>query len=124
MALRSFYRLVAIGSLYTLGVIAALVVLAYICRYDTTKAIDTWPLVILAPPALIGSFFAIGITVLWFGMILDCTFTRDMSIWAKVIWLVVLVLTGTIGALIYYFYVYKNRATQTPLAEVNLPTQV
>jgi hypothetical protein len=123
MALRSFYRLVVIGTLSILAIFAALDVRAILCGYDTAQAIETWPLLVLAIPVLICSFFAIGITVLWFGMILDCALISKLPIWSKVIWLVLLVLTNAIGALIYYFCVYKNRPIQRALAEENLPTQ-
>ena len=101
----------------------ALDVLAIICHYDMTKPIETWPTLALLPFVLICSFFAIGIMVLWFGMILDCAFAKNMPIWSKVLWLVLLVLISTIGALIYYFCVYKNRPMQGALAEVNPTTQ-
>jgi len=123
MALRTFYRIVFIGTLSLLGIMAAFDVLAVLCGFDTLNAVETWPLAVWILPCLICSFFAIGITVAWLGMIWDCAFTSDLPIWSKGLWLVLLVLTSTIGALIYYFCVYKNRPIQSDLAEANPPTQ-
>jgi hypothetical protein len=49
------------------------------------------------PFFLIGAFFAIGISLLLFGMIWDCAFTSKMRIWQKAEWLLLLIPTG-IGA--------------------------
>lgn len=56
-------------------------------------------------------------TVLWFGMIWDCLFTSKMPIRSKVLWFILLIPTSTIGGLIYYLRVYKNRLVQNTLPE-------
>jgi Phospholipase_D-nuclease N-terminal len=121
--LRSFYRFVAVGTVSTLGLIAALDVLAIICRYDNTEAIESWPPPILLLPAVICSSLAIGNIVLWLGMIFDCAFTSKMPTRSKVIWLALLIFTSSIGALIYYFCFYKGPSNTEGPCEVNPPAR-
>ncbi|WP_058188330.1 hypothetical protein [Terracidiphilus gabretensis] len=123
MALRTFYRIVFIRTPSLIGIMLAFCIVAVLCGFDTSNAIETWPLAVWILPCLIGSFFAIGITVAWLGMILDCAFTSNLPIWSKGLWLVLLVFTSIIGALIYYFCVYKNRPIQSVLAEAIPPMQ-
>ena len=59
---------------------------------------------------------SIGLVVLWIWMLIDIA-TRDDSKFgnsvgdnAKLIWLLIVLFTGSIGALIYYFVVYKKIA--------------
>jgi hypothetical protein len=123
MTLRSFYRFVFVGTLYTFAAIAAIGVLASLTGFDLANAVGTWPIYILAPFMLICAFFAIGGMVLWLGMILDCAFVVKLPIWSRTIWLVLLVLTGGIVAYVYYFCVYKNRPSGTVSAELEPPAQ-
>ena len=107
-----------IGTLAILAMMVAFDVVCISSGYDGTKVLD-WPLLSLLPIALLCSFFAIGITVLWLGMIWDCAFISKLPISSKLAWLILLALTFTFGALIYYFCVYKNRPLTQVLAEVN-----
>jgi hypothetical protein len=108
---------VVIGSLAILAIMATFDIVSVLSGFDSTKALD-WPLLILLPLTLICSFFAIGITVLWLGMIWDCAFSK-MPIGARIAWLVLLVLTCTLGALVYYFCVYNKRRSEGALAKGN-----
>jgi hypothetical protein len=123
MVLRNFYRIVFIGTLSLLGVMIAFDVLAVLCGLDTFNAVGRWPVAVWILPCLICSFFAIGIAVAWLGMIWDCALTCNLPIWSKGLWLVLLVFTSIIGALVYYFCVYKNRSIKSVLVEANPPTQ-
>jgi hypothetical protein len=123
MALRTFYRIVFIGTLSLLGIILAFDGVAVLCGFDTFNAVATWPMAVWILPCLICSFFGIGICIAWLGMIWDCLFTSNLPIRSKGLWLILLVFTSTLGALIYYFCVYKNRPIQSALAEMNPPTQ-
>ncbi len=60
---------------------------------------------------LIFVFFAIGIlsTVFWFMMIIHAA---KHNIENKTVWVIVIVLTGIIGALIYYFVVKREFDSQ------------
>jgi len=52
-------------------------------------------------------FFALGIffLVFWILMLVDCVKRKFKEDSEKIIWVLVIVLTGIIGALIYYFIV-------------------
>jgi hypothetical protein len=123
MALRTLYRIVFIGTLSLLGITAAFDVLAVLCGFDAFNAVETWPIVVWILPCLVCSFFAIGITAAWLGMIWDCAFTSNLPVWSKGLWLVLLVFTSTIGALIYYFFVYKNLPIQSAITVASPPTR-
>lgn len=123
MTLRSFYRFVFVGTLYTFAAMVVLDVFAWLSGFDLANAIGTWPLFILAPPMLICAFFTIGGMGLWFGMIWDCAFTVKLPLWSRAVWLVLLVFTGGIFAFIYYFCLYKNRPSTAVSAELNPPAQ-
>lgn len=79
--------------------------------------LETWSNLALLPFSLIGAFLRIGGIVLWFGMLWDCAFTSKMRVWSKVLWLLLLIATSGIGALVYYFCVYKNGPSGSPLAQ-------
>jgi hypothetical protein len=123
MTLRSFYRRVFVGTLYTFAAIVAIDVFAWLSGFDLANAIGTWPPLILAPPMLICAFITIGGMVLWLGMILDCAFAVKLPIWSRAIWIVLMVFTGGFVAFIYYFFVYKNRPSGAVSAELGTPTQ-
>jgi len=116
--LRAFYRLVAVGSICLLGLLLALDVIFVSFRINPFYTmLETWSNLALLPFSLIGAFFGVGLTLLWFGMMFDCAFISKMPIWSKVLWLFLLVPTTALGSLIYYFCVYKNRSSRNPLAE-------
>ena len=112
MTLRSFYRIVVIGTLSTLGLEFALSVLGAVSGYDPMTAFDRWPGFVWPPVCVLILFLVVGGTVLWIGMIYDCATIDKMRVWSRVLWLVLVVLTPNLGALIYYFCVYKNRGLQ------------
>lgn len=85
--------------------------------------LDTWSNLALSPFFLIGAFFGIGVTVLWLGMMLDCAFASKLPVWSKALWLLLLIPTISIGALIYYFCVYRKRPSQSSLPkDQRIPT--
>jgi hypothetical protein len=114
MTLRSFYRIVVVGTLVLYAMMAAFVVIAALCRYDTAKAVETCPNFIFVPLVLIIDCFVIGMGVHWLGMIWDCAISSKMPIWLKVLWLALIIPTYSVGAFIYYFRVYKNRQVGAP----------
>jgi len=79
--------------------------------------LDTWSNLALLPFFLIAAFFVIGMTLLWFGMMWDCAFTSKMRVWSKVLWLLLLIPTSSVGALIYYFRIYRHRLSESPLVQ-------
>jgi hypothetical protein len=116
--LRTFYRVVAVGTVTLLGLLMALNVIFVAFRINPFYTmLETWSNLALLPFFLIGAFFGIGVTLLWFGMMWDCAFTSKMRVWLKVLWLLLLIPTSGIGALIYYFCVYRNRPSGNPLAQ-------
>ena len=116
--LRAFYRVIAVGAVTLLGLLIALNVIFVVCRINPFYAmLETWSNLALLPFFLTGAFFGIGVTVLWFGMMWDCAFTSEMRVWSKALWLLLLIATSSIGALIYYFSVYRNRPTRNPLVQ-------
>lgn len=109
MTFRSFYRAVAVGTISTLAVEFALSVFSSFSGYDPMSALDRWPTLIWPPAAALILFLTIGGFVLWVGMIGDCAVASGMSIRSRLLWLILVVLTPNLGALIYYFCVYKRR---------------
>ena len=59
----------------------------------------------LIPILFFGVFFVIGIlgTVFWVWMLIDCATKEPSDGNDKIIWILVIVLTHLIGALIYFF---------------------
>jgi hypothetical protein len=110
MTLRSFYRAVAIGTVSTLGAELALSIFCAFSGYDLMNAFDRWHRIIWPPLTALILFLIIGGTVLWLGMIRDCAIAREMSVRARVLWLILVVPTPNLGALIYYFCVYERRS--------------
>lgn len=55
-------------------------------------------------------FFVIGVlaTIFWIWMIVDCAQKKFKNENDKIIWILIIVLTGVIGAIIYYF-VARNK---------------
>ena len=118
--LRTFYKLVAVGSVSLLGLLAALDVIFVALRINPFYTmLETWSNLALLPFVLLGAFFGIGVTLLWFGMMLDCAFTSKMPLRSKVLWMILLIPTNGIGALIYYFCIYKNRPAVDSAARSN-----
>ncbi len=60
-------------------------------------------LMILPAIVIIALFF-----VFWIIMLVDCITRKFKNDTEKVLWILVLVLTGLVGALIYYFVVHIN----------------
>ncbi len=116
--LRTFYRVIAVGTVSLLGLLMALNLIFVAFRISPFYTmLETWSNLALLPLFLIGAFFGIGVTALWFGMMWDCAFTSNMRVWAKILWLLLLIPTSSIGALIYYFCEYRNRLSGNPLAQ-------
>jgi len=55
-------------------------------------------------------FFAFGILafILWIAMLIDCLKRKFKNETDKIVWALVIILTGLIGAIIYYFVVKKK----------------
>lgn len=51
---------------------------------------------------LIGTLLSLAVTAFWIWMIADCATNEENAGTSKTIWLIVIVLTQIIGALIYY----------------------
>jgi hypothetical protein len=117
MTIRSLYRAVAVGILLTLGVEFALSVFSAYSGYDPMSALDRWPGLIWPPLAALILFLTIGGFVLWLGMIWDCAVASERSVWSKVLWLILVIPTPYLGALIYYFCVFKRQPPRQAQAE-------
>lgn len=86
-------------------------------KHPFDRMLETWPNFALLPIAMIGAFFGIGVTLLWFGMMWACATTSEIPICSKGLWLLLLLPTSGVGALIYYFCEYKNRPSGNPFAQ-------
>jgi hypothetical protein len=64
------------------------------------------------------SFFCIGIlgTIFWIWMLVDCLTNEPNEGNDKVIWVLVIIFTHFIGALIYFFVRKNHRNNTTPTA--------
>ena len=60
----------------------------------------------LVAPLFVLMFFAVSIcaTILWIWMIIDCAMNEPSEGNDKIVWILVIVLTGWVGALIYFFF--------------------
>ena len=60
--------------------------------------------------ALIPFFLLIGLLffVFWVIMLVDCATRKFKESSEKIVWIIVIIFTGIIGALIYYFVVYMK----------------
>lgn len=85
----------------------ALDLVCVVFRWDTVRLVETLPTLVLLPFALLGGLLGIGAIPLWFGMMWDCAITGKMPVWSKVLWMLLLVPLSSLGALIYYFCVYR-----------------
>lgn len=114
MKLRVFYRAAVICFLFT---VALLVVLDLAEVAIGAGRLESWadglPFLVRIPFGLIGAFSALGIISLWFGMVWDCWFASSMPHASKLRWTLLLVFTNMLGALIYYFRVFKRRTPAT-----------
>lgn len=108
MTLRAFYRVVAVGTVSLLGLMFAVDVICVVFRWDSVTLIERLPTLVLLPFALLGGFLGIGTIPLWLGMMWDCAATSKMPIWSKALWMILLVPLSSLGALIYYFCVYRR----------------
>jgi Phospholipase_D-nuclease N-terminal len=117
MTLRSFYRAVAVGTLSTLGAEFALSVFSAHSGFDPMNAFDRWPGLIWPPVVALILFLTIGGFVLWLGMIWDCAVDSERSALSKVLWLILVIPTPDLGALIYYFCVFNRRPLRQAEAE-------
>ena len=52
---------------------------------------------------LLSAFFVVGLVALWLAVVYDLVRRADMSLWAKVIWAIVVVMLPLFGLMAYYF---------------------
>jgi hypothetical protein len=62
-----------------------------------------WPLVFFAPFWCCGCVVGLGLLVLWIWTIVDCATREPKEGNERLIWILIIVLTGWIGSLIYVF---------------------
>jgi hypothetical protein len=117
MTLRTFYRIVVFCNLSMLGICVALDLFFIVFRYDSVRAVETWPNFFWFPFSLIAGLCGGGAIVLWLGMLWDCAFTSGKPVWSKVLWLALLIPMSALGALIYYFCVYTNGPQRKALVQ-------
>jgi hypothetical protein len=108
---------VVISILSTLAIELALGVFCAVGGYDPMYAVDRWPGIFWPTVAALVMFLTIGGTVLWIGMIWDCASANKMSVWSRVIWLLLLLVLSGLSMLIYYFCVFTKRPLAPPSAE-------
>jgi hypothetical protein len=106
VAIRGYYRVAIICFYVSLAAIFALYIAGEIVG---DERVNSLPFIVRLPFGLVGAFAAIGILSLWLGMIWDCAITSKLPVWSRVKWLLLLVLINWLGALIYYYRVFKDR---------------
>jgi hypothetical protein len=109
VVLRTFYRFAVVSFLITLAILLAANIAYVFVGYERMRTLEGLPFLVRLPFGLLGAFSSIGIIALWLGMIWDCAVTRDLPAWSKVKWLLLLVLINWLGALLYYYRVFKDR---------------
>jgi hypothetical protein len=115
--LRSFYRIVVVSILSTLAIELALSIFCAVGGYDPMYVVDRWPGIVWPPVAVLVLFLTIGGTAFWIGMIWDCSSANEMSVWSRVVWLLLLIALSGFSMLIYYFCVFVKRPLPPPSAE-------
>jgi hypothetical protein len=58
---------------------------------------------------LVAAVFSIILFVFWVSMIIDCVKRKFKDDMEKVVWLLVIIFLGILGALIYYFLVKREK---------------
>jgi hypothetical protein len=107
--LRWFYK-ASIACFYvTMGLLILANIAYFIFGYEQMKGLENLPLLIRLPVGVLGAFSAARILALWLGMIWDCAFISGLPAWSKAKWLAVLILINWLGALLYYYRVFKDR---------------
>ena len=56
----------------------------------------------------IGAIGAFSIVALWIGMMSNCLSVSDLSLTSKIAWFLLILFTNMLGALIYYFVIYRR----------------
>lgn len=111
--LRQFYK-ISIACFYiTIGLLILGNIAYAVFGYERMKGLENLPLLIRVPIGFLGAFSAIGIIILWLGMIWDCVSASRLSALSKAKWLVALVLINWLGALIYYYRIFEDRPAKS-----------
>jgi hypothetical protein len=76
---------------------------------EASPALAFLPLLILIPLAL----FALALTVFWIWMIVDCATKEPSAGNEKIVWILVIIFTHWIGALIYFLVRRPQRKRET-----------
>lgn len=74
----------------------------------TGVAIGTFFIILFS---LLGLALAVGVTVFWIWMIIDCATNEPSEGNDKLVWILLIILTHIVGALIYYFVRRPQRKT-------------
>jgi hypothetical protein len=106
--LRWFYKASIVCFYVTMGLLILANIAVFIFGYEQMKGLENLPLLIRLPVGVLGAFSATGIIALWLGMISDCAFISGLPAWSKAKWLVALALINWLGALLYYYRVFKD----------------
>jgi len=69
---------------------------------------ELWSLGIFLPLILIGVALAIFLFVFWILMIIDVAKRKFKHEGDKIVWIIIVVLLGWLGALIYYFAIKRT----------------
>ena len=110
--LRRFYT-ISIACFYvTMGLLILANIAYFTIGDEGMKGLDNLPLLIRLPVGVLGAFSATGIIALWLGMIWDCAFNSDLPVWSKTKWFAALLIINWLGALLYYYRVFKDRPTR------------
>ncbi len=85
----------------------------------------------MPPMPMMGDLFTILMTIFWFWMLVDCALNKNLR--GKVFWILLILFTQVVGALIYFFtqctrrnpvdafYYYYGRITQTNRQNMSPP---
>jgi hypothetical protein len=113
MTLRYFYRIAAACFLTTIAVLTALNIALAVVGREGMGWLDNLPFLVRLPLGLLGVAGAIGIVSLWFGMMWDCLFVSRLSLFSKIGWFLLLLITNMLGTLIYYYVRFQRREPAT-----------
>lgn len=109
MTLGYFYRIAASCFLTAVAVLTVLNIALAVVGKERLAWLDNMPILIRLPLGLLGVAAAIGIVSLWFGMMWDCLYVSRLSLFSKIGWFLLLLITNMLGTLIYYYARFQRR---------------
>lgn len=103
---QSFFRFSAWCIVVTLALMFAASIGAFIVG---RPGLNDLPFSVVFPLGTLGALCAVLFLPFWIGMMWDCLFLSELSLYSKVLWFLFIALTVYLGLLVYCFIVFQRR---------------